>query len=395
MNLLTRAEVETRLRRFQSWMAKSSVDAVFVMQNADLYYFAGTVQVGVLCLPACGEPLYLVQKSLERARLESPWERLLPSPGMKQIPDLLSTEGLGNCRTIGLELDVLPASYYLRFQDLFPHTRFVDASDAIRKTRMIKSPYEVEQTRKAAALLAQGFDALRGWIRTGVTELEVSSRLEGFLRLQGHQGITRMRGFNSEIAYGPIASGPSSSHPTCFNGPVGFVGLYPAVPNGSGKRRLAAGDTVVADIVGGVEGYLADKTRTYALGEPVPDLRRAHQFTLDLLGEIEGMLRPGVVCSQIYQYALTRAEDSPYAQNFMGAGGNRVRFVGHGLGLELDEPPVLAANFDIPLEAGMTIAIEPKMFFPQRGGVGIENTYLITASGFEKLTKFPEDLIVV
>ncbi len=393
MDLLPKSEAAARLRRLRLWMEESSVDAVFVLQNVDLYYFAGTVQIGVLCLPVTGEPLYLVQKSLERARMESPWEKLLPSPGLTKIPDVLAGEGLGRFQKIGLELDVLPASYFLRFQEIFPGVRLVDASDAIRKTRMVKSSYEVEKVRTAGQMLARGFEEVRNWIRIGATELEIAAQLEGFLRLQGHQGIMRMRGFNSEMAFGTISSGPSASYPTSFNGPVGFVGLYPAIPNGPGRRQLAAGDTLVTDIVGGYGGYIADKTRTWAIGDVAPDMRSAHEFTLAILEEVESMLRPGSVCSQIYRHTLDRAKDTPYSANFMGAGDNRVRFLGHGVGLELDELPVLAFNFDFPLEAGMTIAVEPKMFFPGRGGVGIENTYLITEDGFEKLTVFPEGLL--
>jgi len=173
------------------------------------------------------------------------------------------------------------------------------------------------------------------------------------------------------------------------------VGLYPATPNGGSERRMAAGETLVADIVGGCGGYLVDKTRTFALGEPSPDMAAAHRFVLDLNAELESLLKPGILSSHLYQYALNHVNDSPYAAGFMGAGESQVRFIGHGVGLELDELPVLAEGFDIPLEAGMTIAVEPKIFFAGRGGVGIENTYLLTESGFEKLTVFQEEIIEI
>ncbi len=393
MDLVPRSEVEDRLRRIQAWMQNASVDAVFVLQNADLFYFSGTVQVGLLCLPASGDPVFLVQKSLTRARTESPWERLLPMSGLKKAPDLLSGEGLGRLRRVGLEMDVLPTNYYFRFQSLFSQVEFVDASEAIRKTRMTKSPYEVDQIRRAARQLELAFSEMPGWIVPGVIELEIQARLEGFLRQRGHQGITRMRGFNNEIAYGTVSSGPSACYPTLFPGPVGFIGLYPGIPNGGSERKLVMGDPLMADIVGGNGGYIADKTRTFVLGEPARDMRDGHEFVLDLMRGIEAKLRPGVLCSEIYRYTLDAIKDTPYAANFMGVGDSRVRFVGHGVGLELDELPVLAASFDIPLQAGMTIAIEPKTFFPERGGVGIENTYLITETGFENLTPFSEDLI--
>ena len=395
LNLLPKSEAADRLRRIQAWMQQGSVDAVFALQNADLFYFSGTVQVGLLCLPISGEPVFLIQKSLTRGRLESPLERLVSLTGLKKAPDILSGEGLGALKKIGLEMDVLPASYYLRFQSLFPKAEFVDASDAIRKIRMVKSEYEVGEIRRAALMLERAFAEVPGWMGPGTTELELQSRLEGFLRQQGHQGITRMRGLNYEIAYGTVSSGPSASYPTCFPGPVGFVGLYPGIPNGGGMRKLAEGDPVMADIVGGYGGYIADKTRTYVLGELHRDMRDAHEFILEMMGELRSMLRPGVSCSAIYRYALDRIGDSPYAPNFMGIGDSQVRFVGHGVGLELNDWPVLAPGFDLPLEAGMTIAVEPKIFFPERGGVGIEDTYLITQDGSEILTPSEKNIIHV
>jgi Xaa-Pro aminopeptidase len=374
-------------------MQHAPVDAVFVLQSADLYYFAGTVQIGLLCLPAGGDPVYLVQKSLTRARLESPLEKLIPLGSFKKVPEILASEGILAPQRVGLELDVLPASFYLRLRELFPSTEFIDASDAIRRIRMIKSPYEVQQIRRAARMLKPAFQEIPGWLRPGITELEVMARLEGFLRLQGHQGLTRMRGFNYEICYGTISSGPSASHPTHFPGPVGFEGLYPAIPNGGGPRRLTEGDTVIADIVGGYGGYIADKTRTYAVGKIAREMEEAHAFVLELMAEVKSMLKPGTSCEHFYQCASERVKKSPYAAGFMGSGDSQVRFLGHGVGLELDELPVLASGFDIPLEAGMTIAIEPKIFFAGRGGVGIENTYLITETGHENLTDFPEEII--
>ena len=151
----------------------------------------------------------------------------------------------------------------------------------------------------------------------------------------------------------------------------------------------------MVDIVGGYGGYIADKTRTFIMGELARDMREAHAFTLEMMRDIESMLRPGILCSDIYRHTMERIKDSPYAAGFMGLGDSQVRFVGHGVGLELDELPVVASSFAIPLQAGMTIAIEPKIFFPDRGGVGIEDTYLITETGFEKLTPFQEDIIMV
>ncbi len=393
MELLPKLEAQDRLLRVQSRMQAEGTDAILILQNTDLYYFSGTIQTGLLCLPASGDPLYLVQKSLARARMESPLERLLPLPGLKKAPEILAAEGFPNLRKIGLELDVLPAQLYLRLTAAFPAAEFVDASDWIRRVRMIKSKFEVGQMRHAAEMLRLAFGEIPGWMHAGVTELELSARLEGLLRRLGHQGMTRMRGFNYELTYGTISMGSNACHPTFFPGPVGFTGLYAAVPNGGSRRRLSPGDTMMADIVGGFGGYIADKTRTFSLGEPPANMEEAHDFAVQLIREIESMLKPGTSCERLWEYSLDRVKGTPYAEGYMGLGDSRVRFLGHGVGLELDELPVLARGFDLPLEAGMTIAVEPKIFFPGAGGVGLENTYLITESGFEQLTLFPEKII--
>ncbi len=394
MDLLPRIEAEHRVRRMQQRMKKLSVDAVFILQNADLYYFSGTIQSGLLCIPGEGNPTYLVRKSLNRAQQECPWDRIISLSRMEEAPGILHAEGFGEPERIGLEMDVLPAAIYLRIARLFPKSEFVDASAGIRAIRMIKSPHEIDQIRNAAQMLIRTWQKLPEWIRPGATELEVLARAEQFLRLQGHQGIQRTRGFNYEIGYGAFSAGANACMPTSFPGSTGFIGLYPAISNTGSNRPLAAAEPLLVDICGGYGGYLADAARTYVIGGLPPDMRDAHSWVLELNHEIESMLKPGMECSRICDHAFQKADSSPYAGTFMGVGDNRMRYVGHGVGLELDELPVLASGTSARLEPGMTLAIEPKIFFPERGGVGIENMYRITETGFEKLTQFSEEIIV-
>ncbi|MBN1566939.1 MAG: aminopeptidase P family protein [Acidobacteria bacterium] len=393
MDMLPHSEALHRVKRMQRWMLPLSIDAVFVLQNADLYYFSGTIQSGLLCIPCEGNPLYLVKKSLARAKQECAWDRLIPFPKLDEAPGILAAEGMKAPKVIGLEMDVLPTDYYFKFSKLFPETRFVDASGAIRRIRMIKSTYEIDRIKSAARMLHLAWERLPEWIKPGVTELEVLAQTEHFLRLQGHQGIQRTRGFNYEVGYGAFSAGVDACAPTAFPGSTGFIGLYPAISNTGSEHRLAPGEPLLVDICGGYAGYLADAARTFSIGNLPSDMREAHAWILDLNTEIESMLKPGVDCSRICDYAFERSEGSPYANGFMGVGDNRMRYVGHGVGLELDELPVLASGSGAKLEPGMVLAIEPKIFFPNRGGVGIENMYRITDTGFEKLTPFREDVI--
>jgi Xaa-Pro dipeptidase len=393
MDLLPGSEAAHRVLQIQRWMQPLSIDAVFILQNADLYYFSGTIQSGLLCIPYEGNPIYLVKKSLARAKQECAWGRIIPFAKIEEARGILHAEGTKPPKRVGLEMDVLPAAYYLKLTKLFPGVDFIDASGAIRAIRMIKSPYEIDQIKNASRMLLCVWERLPDWIRPGATELEVLAQVEQFLRLQGHQGIQRTRGFNYEVGYGAFSAGANACVPTSFPGSTGFIGLYPAISNTGSERRLARGESVLVDVCGGYGGYLADAARTYALGDLPSDMCEAHAWTLELNNEIESMLKPGMECSRICDYAFEKAARSSYADTFMGTGDNRMRYIGHGVGLELDELPVLASGSSAKLESGMTLAIEPKIFFPNRGGVGLENMYRITDTGFEKLTPFREEII--
>jgi len=394
METLPRKEAENRVRQLQQWMRESCVDAAFILQNTDLYYLSGTAQSGLLCIPCQGDPVYLVSKSISRAQMESAWENIIPLRKLEDAPSLLESEGIRNLKKVGIEMDVLPAAVYFKIAGSFSGTDFVDVSSSVRNIRMVKSAYELDQIRKAAQMILQAWDKLPEWIHPGATELEVLAQMEHFLRLQGHQGIQRTRGFNYEIGYGAFSAGANACFPTSFPGSTGFKGLYPSISNTGSRRRLASEEPLLVDIAGGYGGYLADATRTFAINRLPSDMLDAHAWILELNHGIESMLKPGMECSRICNHAFDKAGDFSFAASFMGIGDNRLRYIGHGVGLELDELPVLTSKSKVCLEPGMVLAIEPKIFFPDRGGVGIENMYLITESGFEKLTPYREDIII-
>src|SRR5207237_10318135 len=161
------------------------------------------------------------------------------------------------------------------------------------------------------------------------------------------------------------------------------------------RRTLQRNEPVMIDICGGYAGYIADGSRTYSIGPVSQQMRETNQYILELNSWIEEQLRPGNIPSQIYQNILARTAKTSFAAHFMGAGENQVRFVAHSVGLELDEIPVIAPKFDTPLEAGVVLAVEPKVFYPGLGGVGTENTYVIHEAGCERLTVCPQEIYTV
>lgn len=386
-------EIQARVGNFQARMREMALDAAWILQPADLYYFSRTAQQGLLVIPAEGAPVLFARKSCDRAARESCFETR-PQPGYRHWPGLMRDLG---CRTgqVGLELDVLPAAEYLRLVKEFPETRFLDATPAIRATRMIKSPYEIACHQEAGLRLAAAFAHLRATVRPGWDERAIAMELQRALLGAGDPGVSRVRNWRAELGTAVVSAGPSAAAAMAFDGPVGYPGSHPALPIGPSRQVWQPGMPLMVDVVASAAGYLTDTTRVF-IGGPVADYwRRAHDFTLELMAGLEARLRPGAVPGELYREAVERARQAGYEESFMNRGRSKVSFIGHGIGLELDEWPVLHEKWTEPLRAGMVIAVEPKLIFPD-GGVGLENTYAIAPDGPPlKFPLFEENLIQV
>jgi Xaa-Pro aminopeptidase len=383
-----REELERRWARVRRFM---DCDSLIILQSVDLYYLTGTVQSGVLWFPREGEPLLTVRKSFQRAQAESAVRNLAPLKSYSDLPGLIPNPG----ETIGFELDVLPLATYQQISKHFSKSKIVDGSMAVRNARSVKSAYEIECIRRAAQQLDTMFLDVPKHLHEGVAEFELAARIEYVLRMAGHQGLTRVRRFNMEMFYGAVSFAETAAYPHAFDGPVGVRGLYPAVPLMGSRRVLKRNEPVMIDICGGYAGYIADGSRTYSIGPVSQQMRDTHQYILELNAWIEDQMRPGNIPSQIYQSILDRVAQTSFAAHFMGAAENQVRFVAHSVGLELDEIPVIAPKFDAPLEPGVVLAVEPKVFYPGLGGVGVENTYVVTEKACERLTTSPMDIFTV
>ena len=388
MEYVPRAELERRWARVRRNM---ECDALLVVQNVDQFYLTGTIQDGVLWFPREGEPVFAVRKSHSRAVTESKVGNIVSFQRYSELPSLVDS----SAELLGLEFDVLPVSMYRQIERAFPGAAFIDQSMAIRRARGVKSPYEQDRIRRAATMLDAAFLDIPLQLREGMEEVELGIRIEQVMRKAGHQGLVRVRRFNMELYFGAVSFGDTAAYPHSFDGAVGVRGLYPAVPLMGSRRKLVRGEPVMVDIVAGFEGYLADASRAYSVGKPSPDILETHRFILEMNAWLEEQLRPGAVPSDIYRQAHERIENTPYKPHFMGAAENQVRFIAHGIGLELDEIPVIAPRFDEPFEAGTVMAVEPKIFYPGIGGAGVENTYIIGESGCERLLSAPMDWIVV
>jgi len=387
-------ELERRIGAFQAQLRRDGVDAALVVQNADLYYLAGTVQQSHLLVPADGEPVLFVRKTLERAREESALPVVEPLPSLRQLGELVAERLGGPAAAVGLELDVLPVAQFRRYEELLPQARFVDVGAALVTQRAVKSPWEIDRIEAAALVAAAVFERIPDILHEGLTEAAFAGMVEAQARALGHQGIIRMRAFNGEMFYGQLLTGASGAVPSYLDTPLAGTGLSPAVAQGVSFKPIGRGEPVVFDFVPVVDGYTADFTRVFTLGPLPGELVRAYDVARRAQAAAAACARPGVTCRTVYETAVAVAHEAGLGAHFMGHGPAQVRFIGHGVGLELDELPVLSPN-DRPLEEGMVFALEPKLVFPGLGAIGIENTWRVTADGIERLTRAAEEIVVL
>ena len=397
-------ESTRRIGRLQEMLRAHDYAGCLITQNVAIYYLTGSMQTGYVFVPQNGEATYYVRRSVERAIQESVL-RTVPLGSFRSFGQTLAdtyTEIIssGEPVRIATELDVLPAQLYLKLLSVLNGTsggriELVDGSAILRRLRIVKSTYEIQRIEQAASVVAEALEASLGKLREGITELAWIAELERELRARGHIGLMRMRGYNQEIMTGMVGAGASAAEPSYFDGPAGGRGLGPAAPQSVSQSPIRTGEPILIDIGCCIDGYVIDQTRTAVIGELSADLAEAYHTAESIIRRIAEGIRPGVRPSALYAEALSIAQEAGLAAHFMGFGADQVRFLGHGIGLEIDEWPVLAAGFDEPLEPGTVLAVEPKFTFPGRGVVGIENCYLVTEEGARPLTRTPEQLIQI
>jgi len=396
MRITPATELKTRCEKIQTLMQADGIEALFLLQSADLFYFTGSIQQGVLYVPASGEPIYMVRKEYGRARMECGLKEVVPFKSPKDIPGILSGFGQAMPSTVGMELDVLPVSLYERFRKVLKDCTVVDAGHLIRTVRAVKSDYEINIMKDAALQVDKVYKRAKEVIREGMTDLELAAELEYVARKEGHHGLVRMRGFNNELVFGHVFSGPDSAVPTFCDTPLGGVGVNPSFPQGASYKKIRKNEPITVDFAGLFDGYLVDQTRIFSIGGLPDQLIKAYEDMYSIQQKLKEIARPGVAWGDIYDVCLSLACDMGYGENFMGTAGAQVSFIGHGLGIEIDEYPFIARGFnDQILEENMTFAFEPKAVFPGLGAVGIENTFWVAVDGLKHLTFSDEELVVL
>ena len=387
-------EIITRRETIQQEMQINDIDGTFISQRVDQFYFTGTSQNGYVYMPADGEPLLFIKKYLPRAIIESPLRQIVEIDSIKEVPGLI-TDYYGKLPgTMGLEFDVLPVKQFNFYRTIFPSVKFVDASTFILKTRMIKSSWEIEQMEKTAELSRSTFAYIREIIQPGFTEMEFSGIIDTFSRKHGHGAQLRIRDYQTEGYTWHILSGKSGGIVGLLDSPASGEGTSAAFPCGAGNKLLAADEPIMIDFSAVMNGYHMDETRMFAIGSMPDKALKACRAAIEIHDSVLKKVKPGVTTGELFLHAEFMAESLGYAEYFLGPPGYKVSFTGHGVGLELVEPPFIAKGKKDLLETGMVFALEPKMVFEGEFSAGIESVFVVTEKGGRLLSKVPAEIFI-
>lgn len=383
------AEIERRLAALQAALAAADIEAAFIVQRVDLYYLSGTAQNAFLFLPADGRPTLLVKQSVARARAESPLERLVAIGSVREAPARIADLYGRLPRRVGFELDVLPVNDFRFYRELLGTPESLDVSPAILALRAVKSAWEIERLEAAAAMTARVFAYAGELLAPGLTETAFAGMLESYARTLGHGGKLRVRHFNAEGYPGHVLAGPSGGLVGLLDSPASGAGTSAAFPVGAGNRRIRAGEPVMVDFGAVREGYHMDETRMFAVGAMPDKARRAARAAIEIHDAVIARAAPGATAGELFDLALHRAEALGLEDAFLGPKGRRTAFIGHGIGLELVEPPFLASGRRTPLAAGMVFALEPKFVYENEFAAGIESVFAVTPAGGRLISRVP------
>jgi Xaa-Pro aminopeptidase len=392
---LTTQEITLRLNNFRAAMDKRNPgwNTAIILSKINQYYLTGTMQDGLLIIRRDGGRGYFVRRSYERALDESPFEPIYP---MNSYRDAAASIG-ADCGRTYIEKDIVTLALFERLKKYFNMADVGSLDRTILYVRSVKTPYELSCVEEAGRLHdILMLEVVPMLLREGMSETDLSVAILGVMYDYGFHGTTRFQMFQTDLGLGQIGFGTSSLYPTYFDGPGGHVGLSPIAPlMGDRERTLKRGEAVFIDIGFGIKGYNSDKSQAYIFGaKPTEEAVRIQRQCIAVQKRVASLLVPGARPSDIYRTVMGGLDDD-FKRNFMGFGDRQVRFLGHGIGLHVDEPPVIAEGFDEPLEENMVFAVEPKKGLEGVGLIGVEDTYVVTKNGGRCLTGGGRDIIEV
>lgn len=380
-------ELKLRWDKIQQNMSDIHADGLLICDNVNLYYVSGRIFRGYCYIPVKGEPIFFVRRPLGLNGTQVVYIR---KP--EEIGEYLQKNGIAFPDKLLLESDSISYSDYKRYETIFTPKEVLNGTALLRRCRSIKTPYEIDLIRRSGKLHAKAYETIPSLYRKGMTDVEFSIELEHECRKLGSLGIFRIFGQSMEIFMGSVLAGDNADTPSPYDFAMGGAGLDVSLPVGCNGTVLTEGMSLMVDMGGNFTGYMTDMTRTYAIGSVQELALKAHETSIAIHQAIAAKARPGVAAKDLYELAAEMANHAGLSDYFMGH-RQKAGFIGHGVGIEINEAPVLAPRSRDILAEGMVFALEPKFVIPGTGALGIENTYVVTADGVEKLTIFEEELI--
>lgn len=389
--------MKERIKVLQKKLAEGGIDAALLVYSRDVLYYTGTAQPSCLLVTPGDYTLY-IRSGLDFA-LQDVFigrEKIHEERRLEKILAGALSRLAGKPGKIGSELDILTAEQFEALRKACPGVDFVNISPVTLEQRKVKEPGEIERLRRACDAVHAGHEAILSSLREGVTELELAAAVENAHRLAGHEGIFFIRLPDFFMSRGPIGSGPNLSRISGVVYTITGVGLSPAVPAGPSRRAILRGETVVVDIPTLVDGYHADQTRTYCIGKAGEAIHALYGDLLAVADHLIGTIRPGMTGRDVYRMARQKADDLGRSREFMSFGGGKAsRILGHGIGLELNEPPILSEHDASSIPEGCVVALDMHMMTEGGGVVKLEDMIHVGRGGNEILTRSPRQLFEI
>lgn len=386
MKFLSNEEFETRQAKLQNLIKENGFDALLISSNANIYYATGMVFAGYVYVPAEGTSVFLIRRPVG---IDDCRAKYIRKP--EQILEILSEMELPAPAKLAMEADRAAFSTIQRLAKALNQTEIINGSPILSKARSVKTEYEIKLLKESGVRHTNSYKRIYGKYENGMTDVELQIEIERILRLDGCLGIFRINGESMELFMGNLLAGDNADTPTPYDFAMGGEGLDNSLPVGCNGTVIRPDNTIMVDMNGNFTGYMTDMTRTFYI-ERVSDLaKKAHQLSIDINHKLMETMKPGTKASEAYMTAQAMVEEAGMTDYFMGH-NQKAGFVGHGVGIEVNEMPVIAPKSRDILELGNVIALEPKFVIPGVGAVGVENTYIVRENGLECITTFPEEL---
>jgi len=384
-----------RVKTLQEMIETCDLSGVLLFYSRDVFYYTGTSQPSYFfvspqhyCLfVRAGFDFALREAQIKKRNIKE--ERHLENI-FKEIFSIIRRG-----KKIGIELDVLPANRFLEFSRIFSGFEIVDISPLILNQRKRKDAAEIKTIRKACSTIHRGHERVLTVLREGLTELELAAAVEDAHRLAGHEGIFFIRQPDFFMSRGPLSSGPNLYQISGLVYSITGIGLSASVPVGPSRRKIRRGDLIVVDIPVLVEGYHADQTRTYVVGKAKDGVKEIFESLKEVANHLIEHITPGMKCSEIYKMALKKGEELHVGKSFLNFGnGQKSKIIGHGVGLEINEPPVLSDYDHSIISDGFVLALDMHMMDKRFGVVKLEDMILIGRKN-KLLTETPRELFEI